>query len=166
MCNPVLVGMAIGGGMAAIQGGGIEEILIGTVIGGVSAGVMAPAGQAFTAFSSGTAGASGGIFSTVGSNVFADGVVSAATAAGQGSMLGSMLMPPSNTGYTPAAQLMQHQALNMNTNVATTGSGGRQAAKSLATAISRTKKRKLTQDDVGDLSLDTSSFTNTGLQLA
>ena len=54
----------------------------------------------------------------------------------------------------------------MNTNIATTGSGGRQAATSLAAAISRTKKRKLTQDDVGDLSLDTSSFTNTGLQLA
>jgi len=78
-------------------------------------------------------------------------------------------MMPSNVGYTPAAAYNQQQqlrALNMNTNIATTGSGGRQAATSLAAAISRTKKRKLTQRDVGDLSLDTSSFTNTGLQLA
>ena len=83
--------------------------------------------------------------------------------------LGSLAagMMPSNVGYTPAAAYNQQaQALNMNTNIATTGSGGRQAATSLAAAISRTKKRKLTQDDVGDLSLDTSSFTNTGLQLA
>ena len=82
-----------------------------------------------------------------------------------GGALGALI--PSAEGYTPVgAYNQQSQALNMNTNIATTGSGGRQATKSLATAIARTKKRKLTQDDVGDLSLSTESFTNTGLQLA
>ena len=90
---------------------------------------------------------------------------SVALSTATGSLMNAMA--PSNVGYTPVgAYNQQAQALNMNTNIATTGSGGRQAAKSLATAISRTKKRKLTQDDIGDLSLDTSSFTNTGLQLA
>ena len=46
------------------------------------------------------------------------------------------------------------------------GSGGKQASSSLAEAINRTKKRKLTQDDVSDLSIDTSSFSSTGLQFA
>jgi len=92
---------------------------------------------------------------------------SVALSTATGSLMNAMA--PSNVGYTPATQVAQQQqlrALNMNTNIATTGSGGRQAAKSLATAISRTKKRRLTQDDIGDLSLSTESFTNTGLQLA
>ena len=166
MCNPVLVGMAIGGGMAAIQGGDFGDIALGMVIGGVSAGVMAPAGTAFTSFSATAASTVG----QVGAQSTMQLIGSSASSAFQGSMLGSMLMPQEPmVGYTPAAQQVhqrQIQALNINTNIATTGSGGRQAAKSLATAISRTKKRRLTQDDIGDLSLSTESFTNTGLQLA
>jgi hypothetical protein len=94
------------------------------------------------------------------------GMLTAGAVGLAGSIGKGLLLPdqPSVAGYTPAAQQSTFQ--NFNTNIATTGSGGRQAAKSLATAISRTKKRKLTQRDVGDLSLDTSSFTNTGLQLA
>jgi len=80
-------------------------------------------------------------------------------------LLGAALMPQQPT-YDLPQQTAQVANIQQNTNIATTGSGGRQAAKSLATAISRTKKRKLTQDDVGDLSLSTESFTNTGLQLA
>jgi len=81
-------------------------------------------------------------------------------------LLGAALTPQQPTYALPQQTSQVAQIQQMNTNIATTGSGGRQAAKSLATAISRTKKRKLTQDDIGDLSLDTSSFTNTGLQLA
>lgn len=163
-----MVGMAVGAGMSAIQGGDLGDIVLGAALGGASAGFMAAPGQAFVGFSSGTAAATGGIFSSVGGSVLAEGVSSAATSAMTGSMLGGMLIPPSNEGYTQASQITQQQQQfqQMNTNVATTGSGGRQAAKSLATAISRSKKRKLTQRDVRDLSLDTSSFTNTGLQLA
>ena len=43
MCNPILIGVAIGASVAAIQGGGPKEILIGAAIGGVSGGVAAPA---------------------------------------------------------------------------------------------------------------------------
>jgi hypothetical protein len=71
--------------------------------------------------------------------------------------------PPSYEGYTPTQQFAQQQNSQ---NIATTGSGGRQATASLADAIKRSKKRKLTQEDVGDLSIDTGSFANTGLQLA
>ena len=78
-----------------------------------------------------------------------------------------LMMPgaPSLSGYTPAAQVTQAQQFNSQ-QIATTGSGGRQASASLAQAISRSKKRKLSQADVSDLSIDTSSFASTGLQFA
>ena len=153
MCDPILIGMAIGGGMAAIQGGGVEEIILGTVIGGVTAGVGAPGGgEAFSFFSS----TPGTFLTPAATSAISSGFMG-------GTIAGMFIQPEPAPGFTPAAQTSYQ---NMNTNVATTGSGGRQAAKSLATAISRTKKRNLTQRDVGDLSLDTSSFTNTGLQLA
>jgi len=50
--------------------------------------------------------------------------------------------------------------------IRTTGSGGSQAAVSLAEAVTRTKQRKLSQADVSSLSVDTSSFASGGLQFA
>ena len=133
--------------------------LFGAVGGGVASGISTYGGAA--GFFSGSPA-----YNTLsGLHAYAPSTMSIGLSAGAGSLMNAMA--PSNVGYTPVgAYNQQAQALNMNTNIATTGSGGRQAATSLAAAISRTKKRKLTQDDIGDLSLDTSSFTNTGLQLA
>jgi len=50
--------------------------------------------------------------------------------------------------------------------IRTTGSGGSQAAVSLAEAVTRSKQRKLSQADVSSLSVDTSSFASGGLQFA
>ena len=85
-----------------------------------------------------------------------------------GSYAMNTLMPkaPDYTGYTPAAQQVAEQQQFNSQQIATTGSGGRQASASLAEAISRSKKRKLSQADVSDLSIDTSSFASTGLQFA
>ena len=171
MCDPtgIMVGMAIGavtGGVgAAVTGNDIGSgILMGAAMGGVtggffpgSVGVTPAIGAPLTGAMQGAAMAT--TFST--SGMLTAGAMGLAGSIGKGLLLPDQ---PSVAGYTPAAQQSTFQ--NFNTNVATTGSGGRQAAKSLATAISRSKKRKLTQRDVGDLSLDTSSFTNTGLQLA
>ena len=175
MCEPVtLTAMAIGAGIgattAAITG---QDPLMGALM-GAAAGAFAPAGFGVTAGSAGgfagMAGSAAGPTSLtgMGANIALSGVGTALGVSLAGGMLMNSMRPP-QVGYTPAAQVSQQQqlrALNMNTNIATTGSGGRQAATSLAAAISRTKKRKLTQDDVGDLSLSTESFTNTGLQLA
>lgn len=172
MCDPVTltgiaVGAAIGAGTAAATG---NDPLMGALLGGATGGFF-PGSVGVTAGSA--AGGSAIVGSATGSTLVTGmganlAFGTAAQAVGVGLVGGALKQSlfPSTEGYTPAAQVSQAQALNMNTNVATTGSGGRQAAKSLATAISRSKKRKLTQRDVGDLSLDTSSFTNTGLQLA
>ena len=171
MCEPVtLTAMAIGatvGAVGAAATGG--NVLQGALLGGITGAIM-PGGVGVTG-SLTTAGwnsATNALVTGFGSTIGLGGVGTALGVSLAGGMLMNSMRPP-QVGYTPAAQVSQQQqlrALNMNTNIATTGSGGRQAATSLAAAISRTKKRKLTQDDIGDLSLDTSSFTNTGLQLA
>ena len=169
MCDPtgIMIGMAIGavtGGVgAAITGNDIGSgILMGAAMGGVTGGFFpgSVGVENIYAFAPGAVGA------PIGVGLSTSGMLTAGAMGLAGSIGKGLLLPdqPSVAGYTPAAQQSTFQ--NFNTNIATTGSGGRQAAKSLATAISRTKKRKLTQDDIGDLSLDTSSFTNTGLQLA
>jgi len=81
-----------------------------------------------------------------------------------GSVLGSMMTPQQPT-YQAPQQTAQVQQFNSQ-QIDTTGSGGRQAAASLAEAIQRSRQRKLSQEDVGDLSIDTSAFASTGLQLA
>ena len=77
-----------------------------------------------------------------------------------------MPKPPDYTGLTQASQVVAEQQKYNSQNIATSGSGGRQAAGSLAQAIKRSKQRKLTQGDVSDLSIDTGSFAPTGLQFA
>ena len=169
MCDPtgIMVGMAIGavtGGVgAAITGNDVGSgILMGAAMGGVTGGFF-PGSVGVMVPGPGLGPMLGPLAATT---LSTSGMLTAGAMGLAGSIGKGLLLPdqPSVAGYTPAAQQSTFQ--NFNTNVATTGSGGRQAAKSLATAISRTKKRKLTQDDIGDLSLDTSSFTNTGLQLA
>ena len=185
MCDPVTVGLAVSASSGAFAGiaagaavgaawgvginaavniatgrGAFENVGKAALFGAVSGGL----GTYAKPFADVAAMGGGGFFGSAASYaVSAAGPGAIALSTGAGSLISAM--QPSTEGYTPVGAYNQ-QALNMNTNVATTGSGGRQAAKSLATAISRTKKRKLTQRDVGDLSLDTSSFTNSGLQLA
>ena len=168
MCEPVtLTAMAIGAtvgavGAAATGGNVLQGALLGGITGAIFPGGVGVTGSLTTA---GWNSATNALVTGFGSTIGLGGVGTALGVSLAGGMLMNSMRPP-QVGYTPAAQVSQIQDLNMNTNIATTGSGGRQAAKSLATAISRTKKRRLTQDDIGDLSLSTSSFTNTGLQLA
>jgi len=165
MCNPVMVGMAIGAGMSAIQGGDMGDILLGAAIGGATAGMAAPSGQAFTAFSSGTTGATGGIFSSVGGSFFAEGVTTAAQAGMMGGTLTGLLSPQqqnynlANTGmaYTPQPYSSQHATV--------TGSGGRQAAAVLASEIKQAKSLRQRQAGVADYGLGM-DVAGTGLQIA
>ena len=142
--------MGIAATTTALQGGDFGDILTSAAIAGATAyigvGYMEGGGTVFgeavTPFMVGS------FSSTVGSSIASFGIE-----------------PPSYEGYTPAAQVAQQQQFNSQ-QIATTGSGGRQASASLAEAIKRSKQRKLTQEDIGDLSIDTSSFASTGLQLA
>ena len=94
------------------------------------------------------------------------GAVGGAILGGLGSAItSSMFAPPEFPTYDTPYQTAQVQQYNSQ-QIETTGSGGRQAAASLAEAIQRSKQRKLSQADVDDLSIDTSAFASTGLQLA
>ena len=96
---------------------------------------------------------------------FAPSATSIGITAAVGSLLGSLT--PGTPEYINAAQsaVAPQQRFNSQ-NIVTSGSGGNQARFSLASAIQRTKERKLTQGDVSDLSIDTGSFASTGLQFA
>lgn len=174
MCEPVtLTAMAIGAGVgaatAAATGG---DPLMGALMGGAT-GAFFPGGMGVTAGSTSMSGVIGG--ATLGSTTFVTGLGAnialggVASAAGVGLIGGAILNPmlnpktPDYSGYTPVSQYGQQFNSQQ---IATTGSGGRQASASLAQAISRSKKRKLSQADVSDLSIDTSSFASTGLQFA
>jgi len=173
------IGAASGAAMAGAQG---RDPLTGAIIGGITGGMLGGVdptatlvtGAAKEGIVFGASQATGTALLQAGGHAITQAGATAMTNMALGTAAAGafgLMMPgaPSATGHTPLGQVNQYQAfrqMNMNTNIATTGSGGRQAAKSLAAAISRTKKRKLTQRDIGDLSLSTESFTNTGLQLA
>ena len=159
MCDPVTltaiaIGASVGAATAAATGGDpLQGALIGGAVAGFFPGGVGVTGTAFGPQLAGT------FVTGFGSSVALGGV---ATAVGVG-LLGGMLTP--KAPKFPEQQSLQVQQFNSQ-NIATTGSGGRQAAGSLAEAIKRTKDRKLTQRDVGDLSIDTGSFAPTGLQFA
>ena len=160
MCEPVtLTAIAIGAGVgaagAAATGG---DPLMGALMGGASGGFMA-GGSIATNLALATTSSGVATGTAVG--------ISAGVLGGAGTIASSLLMPkaPDYAGYTPAGQQVAQQQFNSQ-QIATTGSGGRQATASLAEAIQRSKQRKLSQEDVGDLSIDTSAFASTGLQLA
>ena len=161
MCEPVtLTAIAIGAGVgaagAAATGG---DPLMGALMGGASGGFMA-GGSIATNLALATTSSGVATGTAVG--------ISAGVLGGAGTIASSLLMPkaPDYAGYTPAGQQVAQQQQFNSQQIATTGSGGRQATASLAEAISRSKQRKLSQADVGDLSIDTSSFASTGLQFA
>ena len=158
MCNPVFAGIAIGAAVGAVSSavtGG--DVLQGALIGGALGG--------FTPGSIGVS-ASQSAGKSIAFNLTDFAIGSAVSLAGSYAMNTLMPKAPDYTGYTPAAQQVAEQQQFNSQQIATTGSGGRQASASLAEAISRSKKRKLSQADVSDLSIDTSSFASTGLQFA
>tara|TARA_B110000977_G_C10988019_1_gene458746 strand:+ start:90 stop:596 length:507 start_codon:yes stop_codon:yes gene_type:complete len=168
MCDPtgiaigIAIGAATGAAGAAITGNDVGQgALMGGIMGGATGGFFPGSVGVGTAFPF----APGALTASMGTTVLSTSGMLGAFAVGlAGSVAKGLLLPdpPSYEGYTPISQVTQYNSQN----IATTGSGGRQATASLADAIKRSKKRKLTQEDVGDLSIDTGSFANTGLQLA
>ena len=160
------VSVAVNGAMNVATGqsffaGAGQAALIGGVTGGIGSGIS----QVGMTAGSGVFNASLTQFA-VNAGAYTPGLVGIGVSAAGGSLLRSMMPAiPDSTGYTPASYQVQQQQFNSQ-QIATTGSGGRQATASLAQAISRSKQRKLSQADVSDLSIDTSSFASTGLQFA
>jgi len=172
MATYAMIGAGSGAAMAGAQGRDpLTGAIIGGVLGGATGGMTPPgtdtaAQQAAAQTISGQIGTS--IVETAGASTFtsigAQQVGQMAIGTTAGAAFG-LMMPgaPDYTGYTPTSQYAQQYNSQQ---IATTGSGGRQATASLAEAIQRSKQRKLSQADVGDLSIDTSAFASPGLQLA
>ena len=140
----------------------------GALLGGISGGFAGYAGASANAASSAFVQGTGTLSQLTSANALAalaPSTTGIALSAAGGSLL-SLMAPQDMTGFTqPSVQNAFTQQYNSQ-QIATTGSGGRQATASLAQAISRSKQRKLSQADVSDLSIDTSSFASTGLQFA
>jgi hypothetical protein len=161
MCDPtgIAVGAAIGAATSAATG---NDPLQGAVLGGATGG-----------FSPSSFGATPGLDMiaskgvTVAGTGFTYSGLATATAVGLGAGYAQkqLFAQPEFPTYDTPYQTAQVQQFNSQ-QIDTTGSGGRQAAASLAEAIQRSRQRKLSQEDVGDLSIDTSAFASTGLQLA
>ena len=149
--------------MAGATGGNIgRAALTGGILGGVTAGI---AGGSEGLLASQTdpgalqqLGSVGGFFEGQQALHAGFGITTAAA-----TTLGAQLTPGTPEYYN-AYQQQQQQYNSQPSTV--TGSGGKQAAFSLAESVRRAKKRKLTQEDVSELSIDTSSFASEGLQFA
>ena len=153
MCPVTLTAIAVGAGVGAATSAATGgDPLQGALIGGAT-GAFFPGGVGVEPTSFGS-----GIFINL-----PQVATSTAIGLGVGYVQNQVLAPPEP--YQVPQQTAQVQQFNSQ-QIATTGSGGRQASASLAEAIKRSKQRKLSQEDVGDLSIDTSSFASTGLQLA
>ena len=159
MCDPtgIAIGAAIGAATSAATGG---DPLQGAILGGATGGFFPGSVGVEQVFSFAP-----GAAVPIGTTISASGVATAAGIGLAGSIGKGLLLPdpPDYSGYTPVSQYAQQYNSQQ---IETTGSGGRQATASLAEAIQRSRQRKLSQEDVGDLSIDTSAFASTGLQLA
>ena len=155
----IAIGAATGAAGAAITGG---DPLQGALMGGVMGGIGGHFG-AVGAESWGTEA-----FGKWGANILTPGVTYGGMAGMATASLASSVLigklTPGTPEYSNAYQQQQQQYNSQPLTV--TGSGGKQAAFSLAESVRRAKKRKLTQEDVSDLSIDTSSFASEGLQFA
>ena len=195
MCPVTLTAVAISAGItsataAAVVGTAVSGALIGVastaavnvatgqsitsglgraaLLGGVSGGFAGYAGASANAASSAFVQGTGTLSQLTSANALAalaPSTAGIALSAAGGSLMSAMA-PPDMIGLTqPSMQNTFTQQFNSQ-NIVTSGSGGNQARFSLASAIQRTKERKLTQGDVSDLSIDTGSFASTGLQFA
>ena len=145
------------------------DIGSGVALGAATAGAGVAAGGAGGLFSTTSASVGSSIFSSLGmtsATLVPQAALGGAILGGVGSAVtSSMFAQPEFPTYQAPQQTAQVQQFNSQ-QIETTGSGGRQATASLAEAIQRSRQRKLSQEDVGDLSIDTSAFASTGLQLA
>lgn len=168
-------GAAIGVGVSGVvnvatgrgffEGAGKSALFgaIGGAFGGALGG-EALFGQGITPLSNAAAGYGQTALQTAQSiSSFAPSAMGIGLTAAAGSLLGSLT--PGTPEYSSAIQAARDPQQNSQ-NITTSGSGGSQARFSLASAIQRSKERKLTQKDVSDLSIDTGSFASTGLQFA
>ena len=155
--------------MCVSTGNRYLDIGLAVAVGAATGGLGAPGALGIAGGAGGVGGSLSGI---IGTSILGASSIGTVTAGALGGaiiglgtgVLGAMLTPQQPT-YQAPQQTAQVQQFNSQ-QIATTGSGGRQASASLAEAIKRSKQRKLTQEDVGDLSIDTSSFASTGLQFA
>ena len=157
MCNPIAVGVAVGAGSAALQGGDMQDIVMGAAFGAAGAGIA----------SGGVAGF-GQVFSSIPGQVLTGAASTAITGAGIGATVGSFVtgsgmfaqpeFPTYNqAGFNPIAYNTQQSVV--------TGSGGRQAAAVLASEIKQAKKVRQRQAEVEDFGLGV-DLAGTGLQIA
>ena len=169
MCTPTIaIGMTIGAATSAATGGDLQSIALGAAMGGAGAHFGGLGAGSLSSNIGGQLGASTStsFINAVGSSITQAGVAGAtAIGLGAGYVQNQLFASPEFPTYDTPQQTAGVQQFNSQ-QIATTGSGGRQASASLAEAIQRSKQRKLSQADVGDLSIDTSAFASTGLQLA
>ena len=148
------VGAALGATTAAALG---NDPLTGALIGGATGGFFGGIDPTVAAISPQLA-----------QQAFIGSVSTQVAIGGLGALALDLITPKAPTFATPAqatGAVEQIRQLNLQP-LSVTGSGGPSATRSLAEAIRRTKDRKLTQGDVSDLSVDVSSFSPYGLQLA
>lgn len=148
------VGAALGATTSAALG---NDPLTGALIGGATGGFFGGIDPTVAAISPQLA-----------QQAFIGSVSTQVAIGGLGALALDLITPKAPTFATPAqatGAVEQIRQLNLQP-LSVTGSGGPSATRSLAEAIRRTKDRKLTQGDVSDLSVDVSSFSPYGLQLA
>ena len=153
--------MNVATGQSITSGMG-KAALFGAIGGGISGGISPG-----SFYGGGATGSLGTFSSTIQAanpllSSLAPSWAGIALSGAAGSLLGAMT--PGTPEYSNAYQQQQQQYNSQPSTV--TGSGGKQAAFSLAESVRRAKKRKLTQEDVSELSIDTSSFASEGLQFA
>ena len=164
MCTAAIaIGVAIGATTGAVGSAitghdPLQGALMGGVLGGIGGHFGAVAGESWGAKAFGEWGTK-----ILTPGVTYGGMAGMATASLASSVLIGKLTP-GTPEYSNAYQQQQQQYNSRPSTV--TGSGGKQAAFSLAESVRRAKKRKLTQEDVSELSIDTSSFASEGLQFA
>jgi len=152
--------MNVATGQSITSGMG-KAALFGAIGGGISGGISPG-----SFYGGGATGSLGTFSSTIQAanpllSSLAPSWTGIALSGAAGSLLGAMT--PGTPEYSNAYQ--QQQQYNSQPSTVT-DSGGKQAAFSLAESVRRAKKRKLTQEDVSELSIDTSSFASEGLQFA
>ena len=152
--------MAIGGGMAAIQGGDAGDIILGAAIGGATAGMAAPAG---TATSWSTTFLSTSAQQAAGAGFLAPAVSAGMSGGMMGGTMAGMLSPqtPDYSQFGQGAQPYEYSSQH----ATVTGSGARQAAAVLASEIKQAKSLRQRQAGVADYGLGM-DVAGTGLQIA
>jgi len=171
MCNPILVGMAIGAASSAIQGGDFGDIVLGAALGAAGGAIGAGGITEGWAGFGGAAGAYGSIFSSTAGEFFATGVSTAFQYGSRAAFLGSMVTgtgmfaQPDYSQFGYGAQPYEPKGYSYQ-HATVTGSGGRQAAGVLAEEIKRTRTLRQRQQEETTAYNVAGELASTGLQIA